>query len=89
LISIIAFVVQEVKKEKVTTTAEPTRVRPSGGVGVSELRDKLGHMMMHPAPQHHAPTVPSGIMSFHSCLIISRLFLISVFASCTGGYDLM
>jgi len=58
----IASVAQEVKKEKVAPTAEPAKVRPGGGVGVSELRDKLGHMMMHPT-QHHAPTGPPGIVS--------------------------
>jgi len=46
-------------------TAEPVKVRRGGGVGVSELRNKLGNMMMHPA-QHHAPAGPG--ISLHSCL---------------------
>jgi len=57
--------VQEIKREKEKPAAppEPAKARPAavgaadrpGGVGVSELRNKLGSMMMNAAQQPHPP----------------------------------
>jgi len=53
---VVESVMQEVKKEKPVAPAEPVKVRAGGGVGVSELRNKLGNMMVNAAA--HPPAGP-------------------------------
>jgi len=60
-----------VKKEKAAAAPAPetVRVRPAGGVGVSELRNKLGSMMKNPVP--HGPPGPGmSLIQHQSCSLV-------------------